>query len=272
LKRIDDFTVKVKELLAKRVGMRCSNPNCRALTVGPSSKPNSSISVGMAAHITAAQPGGPRYDAALSQEERRSPENGLWCCYYCGKLVDSDECLYSTDILKRWKSLSEEATLLEIQNPRSTQSAQVADRKLLQFYAQCFDRAAFQDEFRQEGSMDDFDRAIEDTIIAFNTGCQRDRNGLLVPRANGKAYITNPQWRAELDTIVDMLRAIRSRYALGRKMGLIHVWDHFHCINDAHTAYWMDQTRNEILELFGQVASHAGISSPRGLTRRRQRR
>lgn len=252
--------------------MRCSNPNCRALTVGPSSKPDSSISVGMAAHITAAQPGGPRYDASLNPAERRSPDNGLWCCYYCGKLVDSDECLYSADILKRWKSLSEDATRLEIHNPPSTQSAQIADRELLQYYAQCFDRAAFQDEFRQEGSMDDFDRAMEDTIIAFNTGCQRNGNGQLVPRAKGKAYITNPKWRAELDTIVDLLRAIRSRFELGKKLGLIQVWDNFHCINDYQTADWMDQTREEVLNLFGSLAAEAGISSPRGLRRRGNRR
>lgn len=118
--------------------------------------------------------------------------------------------------------------------------------------------------------MEDFDRAIEDTIIAFNTGCQRDGNGLLVPRAKGKAYITNPQWRAELDTIVDLLRAIRSRFELGKKMGLIQVGDGFHCINDHHTADWMDQTREEVLALFGQVASQAGISPPTGLRHRRR--
>jgi hypothetical protein len=34
-----DFDVKTKETLAKRVGHRCSNPDCRKLTSGPRSDP-----------------------------------------------------------------------------------------------------------------------------------------------------------------------------------------------------------------------------------------
>jgi len=35
----DDFDLKTKEILAKRVGYRCSNPGCRKLTSGPRSDP-----------------------------------------------------------------------------------------------------------------------------------------------------------------------------------------------------------------------------------------
>jgi hypothetical protein len=31
----DDFALQVKTLLAQRVGVRCSNPNCRQQTSGP---------------------------------------------------------------------------------------------------------------------------------------------------------------------------------------------------------------------------------------------
>lgn len=31
----DDFNPEVKDVLAKRVGARCSNPNCRQTTSGP---------------------------------------------------------------------------------------------------------------------------------------------------------------------------------------------------------------------------------------------
>ena len=88
--RRDDFTLRTKRILASRVGWRCSNPSCRALTVGPSSDPASSVSVGVAAHITAAARGGPRYDPKLPREKRAGLQNGIWLCEVCGKLVDVD--------------------------------------------------------------------------------------------------------------------------------------------------------------------------------------
>lgn len=54
----DDFLERTKTGLANRVGWRCSNPGCRALTIGPSTEPERHINLGVAAHITAASPGG----------------------------------------------------------------------------------------------------------------------------------------------------------------------------------------------------------------------
>jgi hypothetical protein len=71
------FTLEVKSILAQRVGMRCSNPNCRQLTSSPQDDPTKTVNVGVAAHITAASKGGPRYDPSLSKEERCSIENGM---------------------------------------------------------------------------------------------------------------------------------------------------------------------------------------------------
>lgn len=86
----DDFSPEVKDLLAKRVGMRCSNPNCRQPTSGPQEDPKKVLNIGVASHITAAARGGPRYDARMSSQERKSEANGLWLCQNCGKLVDND--------------------------------------------------------------------------------------------------------------------------------------------------------------------------------------
>tara|TARA_B100000929_G_scaffold5347_1_gene4503 strand:+ start:517 stop:705 length:189 start_codon:yes stop_codon:yes gene_type:complete len=55
----DDFTKKTKEILAKRVGLLCSNPKCKKPTSGPNSDQNKSTNIGVAAHITAASVGGP---------------------------------------------------------------------------------------------------------------------------------------------------------------------------------------------------------------------
>jgi hypothetical protein len=73
----DDFPAGVKEELAKRGGYLCSNPGCRQTTSGPQSTPSGTVNIGVAAHITAASPGGPRYDSSLSSEQRASAENGL---------------------------------------------------------------------------------------------------------------------------------------------------------------------------------------------------
>lgn len=65
----DDFKLDVKDTLARRAGMRCSNPNCRQPTSGPQQDPAKSVNVGVAAHITAAAKGGSRYDSLLSKED-----------------------------------------------------------------------------------------------------------------------------------------------------------------------------------------------------------
>lgn len=103
----DDFSAGVKAMLANRVGFRCSKPDCRALTAGPSAeRSDARTNVGVAAHITAASPGGPRYDATLTSEERRSLDNGIWLCQTHGKQVD-DDVSFTVDILRAWKRSAE---------------------------------------------------------------------------------------------------------------------------------------------------------------------
>jgi hypothetical protein len=61
----DDFSEDIKRALAARVANQCSNPDCRAVTSGPQTDPSKAVNVGVAAHITAASPGGPRHDPEL---------------------------------------------------------------------------------------------------------------------------------------------------------------------------------------------------------------
>lgn len=103
----DDFTEDVKRILASRVGNICSNPGCHALTSGPQDDPAKVLNVGVAAHITGASPGGARYNAALSSEERRHPDNGIWLCQTCAKLVDNDPSQFPVDVLRAWRTLAE---------------------------------------------------------------------------------------------------------------------------------------------------------------------
>jgi hypothetical protein len=103
----DDFSDGVKRALASRVGNLCSNPDCRALTSGPQDDPAKAINIGVAAHITAASQGGPRYDSDLLPEERSGPSNGIWLCQNCAKLVDNDSVRFTVGLLGKWKDNAE---------------------------------------------------------------------------------------------------------------------------------------------------------------------
>ena len=117
----DEFPKQTQDFLAKRTGTRCSNPDCQKLTTGPRSDSTKIINIGVAAHITAAAPNGPRFDPNLSSEERKSPDNGIWLCQNCAKLVDNDPDHYSVKILQSWKHCAENAALSEIQGGGTSQ-------------------------------------------------------------------------------------------------------------------------------------------------------
>jgi hypothetical protein len=103
----DDFPAPTKRVLADRVGHRCSM--CRAATCGPQMDPTRSVNVGVAAHISAASPGGARYDPQLSAQQRTSARNGIWLCQTCAKLIDNDVAAYDVATLRGWKAAAEAA-------------------------------------------------------------------------------------------------------------------------------------------------------------------
>lgn len=104
----DNFTARVKKILAERVGNHCSNPDCMRSTSCPSSDEEKAINVGEASHITAAAEGGPRYDPNLSAEARCHISNGIWLCRICAVLIDRDKHLYPIERLRKWKLDAEE--------------------------------------------------------------------------------------------------------------------------------------------------------------------
>lgn len=108
----DNFNRGVVDRLAKRVGMRCSNPDCRRPTAGPDTA-GGTTNLGVAAHITAASSGGARYDPKLSSDERASISNGIWLCQVHAKLIDDDELRYTSALLREWKETAEHMAALE---------------------------------------------------------------------------------------------------------------------------------------------------------------
>jgi len=104
----DDFSAKTVETLAKRVAYRCSNPNCGRLTIGPNIGDGQKATIiGIAAHITAAAAGGPRFDGTLSTDDRVSVDNGIWLCANCSILIDREPAEYTVNLLREWKTATE---------------------------------------------------------------------------------------------------------------------------------------------------------------------
>lgn len=95
----DDFPQAIKRALAQRVAYLCSNLSCRAHTTGPQANPAKSVNVGVAAHISAAAAGGPRFNPESEGAQRKDATNGIWLCQNCAKLIDSDPVAYSPEDL-----------------------------------------------------------------------------------------------------------------------------------------------------------------------------
>jgi hypothetical protein len=127
----DDFTSKDKEILAKAVNYRCSNPDCQVLTTTAKSNDHNNITnIGQAAHITAASKGGPRYDESLSPKDRASISNGIWLCSNCASLIDREPDKYTAKLLKEWKEKSCEDTRSNLgkkQNPENQNKLEKID-------------------------------------------------------------------------------------------------------------------------------------------------
>lgn len=123
--RSADFTAPIKDMLAKKVGYHCSNPFCRKMTIGSNADVHGkvilhadgsgTINIGEAAHITAAAPGGPRYDPMLTTDERKAESNGIWLCRTHAAMIDRDVNCFTVDLLQRWKADTEKEANERIQ-------------------------------------------------------------------------------------------------------------------------------------------------------------
>ncbi len=113
----NDFSVLVKEMLAKRSGYLCSNPTCRTPTRGPRDNPLRSYDIGVAAQICTVLAGGPRYDGALTSGQLFAITNGLWLCNSCAERIDIEPGLYPPSVLRHWRENSERQTADPLYRP-----------------------------------------------------------------------------------------------------------------------------------------------------------
>lgn len=128
----DDFSAGVRDVLAHRAGFRCSKPDCRAPTAGPAEADDKRGSIGIAANITAAARGGPRFDESLTSEVRGSAINGFWLCDNHTREIDTDDNRFSVEVLRAWKHHAEDEARAMLGRPISSSGLNAAIELSLQ--------------------------------------------------------------------------------------------------------------------------------------------
>lgn len=107
----------VKHLWASSAN-RCCHPGCAAEMVT-----DAGLVVGEICHITANRPKGPRYDPALTDEERNAFPNLILFCPTHHKIVDKDPVTYTRELLRDLKQLAAKKGFIEL-TPADVQKAE----------------------------------------------------------------------------------------------------------------------------------------------------
>jgi hypothetical protein len=98
----DRFKQSVITTIARRAANRCSNPDCGAVTSGPTDDPSKAVNVGEAAHIYGAHPGSARYNSEMLSADRGAIANAIWLCGNCHKIIDDDPNRFPAGLLFEW--------------------------------------------------------------------------------------------------------------------------------------------------------------------------
>ncbi|CAA7196979.1 ABC-three component system protein [Chryseobacterium potabilaquae] len=110
-----DISRQYKQSTVRRLdtlsGNECAEPNCTRKLV---SVDGSSI-ISKICHIEAASENGPRYNASMTQDERRGFDNLILLCDEHHTIIDNSENVknYPVDLLKFWKA-SHEKKIMEL--------------------------------------------------------------------------------------------------------------------------------------------------------------
>lgn len=129
----DRFKQAVIATLARRSANQCANPDCGALTSGPSDDPHDSVNVGEAAHIYGANPGSARYDSTMTSVDRSSITNAIWLCGNCHKLIDDDPVKYPSGLLFEWQRAHEQFIAEKVGKASARIRKKFEDRHLEEF-------------------------------------------------------------------------------------------------------------------------------------------
>jgi hypothetical protein len=107
-----DYVAATERALYAFSGTTCYYPNCKApVIVFFKGEPFSNVEI---AHIQGANPGSPRYDQSMTDDERRSFPNLILLCKPHHELVDKRHPdSYPPDLLRKWKAQREAAARID---------------------------------------------------------------------------------------------------------------------------------------------------------------
>lgn len=144
------------------------------------------------------------------------------------------------------------------------------DVRYLELLRRAFDRPAFSTPFRQEGRMEDFERAIDDTVLALNTGVFRTRDGHVIGDIGfGKSAVPRADWQRQLGDLETRLLHLRADVASALESGqLKSCGSHCYC-GDAACIDALDLARLEIIDALNRLLTEAGIGGAPNTLRNR---
>lgn len=212
----DEFTSETKRTVAERVAWRCSFPGCTLPTVGPSEDDDGkSVRLGEAAHITAASPNGPRFDAGLSSAQRRAASNGIWMCRPHARLVDADEDNYSTETLKHWKRLAERRAYQALEEGKTPPTFEVPTTLValghrIVLSAVWKGGGANEWTFRCQGFLRGDRKSLLDEIETWGDERWRARFVVVESQGDGRLLRSAPRWECAGDDL-DLILPVHPR-------------------------------------------------------------
>lgn len=96
------------KIVIQRSGDRCAYPDCGiALSIDAQVSDDQPKAVGKVAHICAASPGGPRYDANMTTEQRGSADNLIYLCGPHHDVIDTQLNYHTVEFLTETKKAHE---------------------------------------------------------------------------------------------------------------------------------------------------------------------
>jgi hypothetical protein len=111
-----DFNKNTVKILGERAAYLCSNPDCRISTIGPNSNPKKSTILGEGAHIYGAREKSKRFVKEMTDQSRAEVTNGIWLCKNCHKKIDTDDELYTSEVIFKWREMHEKYVQAELGN------------------------------------------------------------------------------------------------------------------------------------------------------------
>lgn len=158
--------------------------------------------IGVAAHISGAAPGGPRYRAELTSAQRRSIENGIWLCADHSVLVDRDERAYTEEVLRRMRD-NHETTVARQLASRSASLGFAASADLVAlgpniiFLGRCLSAAEPDWKIKVEHFVRGDSRELVAFCSQFSQLAAIDRHILFGEFGDGRVLTAPPSWSAE---------------------------------------------------------------------------